>query len=237
MSGTEPHHRRGGISLQTLIVASLASAAASFAVSRIWGPGTLISAAATPIIVALVSEFLRRPVETVASTARRVPGQRGAWTAAPGEPVEPAGPAEPGQPRPRGEEPTAIAAAPAPSPISRVHVGTAIATGLAAFAIVVAFFTLPDLVTGRSITGNGDSTTFFGGDEKPRRTTTVQEEPVTVPAKTVTTPPPVTVTVPAPDAGAAPPSTTNATPAPTATATPAPTVTPPAATPTATPVP
>jgi hypothetical protein len=234
VSGTEPHHRRGGISLQTLIVASIASAAASFAVSRIWGPGTLISAAATPIIVALVSEFLRKPVETVASTAKRVPGQRGAWTAAP---AEPAGPAEPGQPRLREEEPTAVAAAPAPSSISRVHVGTAIATGLAAFAIVVAFFTLPDLVTGRSITGNGDSTTFFGGDEKPRRTTTVQEEPVTVPAETVTTPPPVTVTVPAPDATAAPPPTTDATPAPTATATPAPTVTPPAATPTATPAP
>lgn len=228
-------HRRGGISLQTLIVASIASAAASFAVSRIWGPGTLISAAATPIIVALVSEFLRKPVETVASTAKRVPGQRGAWTAVPAEPADPAGP---GQPRPRDEESTVTA--PAASPLSRAHVRTAIATGLAAFAIVVAFFTLPDLVTGRSITGNGDSTTFFGGDERPR-TRTVPPETVTAPPQTVTVPPPVTVTVPAPSGTATPPPPTSATPAPTATPAPEPTVTPPAATPTpppaATPVP
>jgi hypothetical protein len=66
--------RRGsGISLETLIIASLASAAAAFAASRIWGTGTLISAAATPVVVALVSEFLRRPVQTVAATARKVP--------------------------------------------------------------------------------------------------------------------------------------------------------------------
>jgi hypothetical protein len=63
----------GRISLQTLIIASLASAAASFAASRIWGPGTLISAAATPVVVALVSEFLRRPVQTVSTTAKRFP--------------------------------------------------------------------------------------------------------------------------------------------------------------------
>jgi len=62
-----------GISLQTLIIASFASAVASFAASRIWGAGTLISAAVTPVIVALVAEFLRRPVQTVAATAKKVP--------------------------------------------------------------------------------------------------------------------------------------------------------------------
>ena len=66
--------RSGGrISLQTLIIASVASAAASFAASRIWGAGTLISAAATPVIVALMSEFSRRPVQTVAETAKKIP--------------------------------------------------------------------------------------------------------------------------------------------------------------------
>ena len=62
-----------GISVETLIIASLASAAASFAASRIWGSGTLVSAAATPVVVALISEFLRRPVQTVAATAKKVP--------------------------------------------------------------------------------------------------------------------------------------------------------------------
>lgn len=63
----------GGIALQTLMIASVASAVASFAASRIWGAGTLISAAATPVIVALAAEFLRRPVQTVAETAEKVP--------------------------------------------------------------------------------------------------------------------------------------------------------------------
>lgn len=67
---------RGGISLQTLIIASVASAAASFAVARIWGPGTLLGAAAAPVIVALVSETIRRPIRTVAATAKRVPSRR-----------------------------------------------------------------------------------------------------------------------------------------------------------------
>src|SRR5664279_1776885 len=62
---------RSGISPETLIIASAASAAASFAVARIWGPGTLLGAAAAPVIVALVSETLRRPMKTVAATARR----------------------------------------------------------------------------------------------------------------------------------------------------------------------
>ena len=69
----EDNRRGSRISLQTLIVASLASAAAAFAASRIWGTGTLMSAAITPVVVALVSEFLRRPVQTVAATARKIP--------------------------------------------------------------------------------------------------------------------------------------------------------------------
>ncbi len=64
-----------GVSLETLIIASLASAAAAYAASWIWGTGTLISAAATPVVVALVSEFLhharpRRRVEPPAHIRR-----------------------------------------------------------------------------------------------------------------------------------------------------------------------
>ncbi len=62
-----PAHRQGstGISAATLAVASAASALAAFVVHHLWGPGTVLSAAATPVIVALTSEFLRRPVARV----------------------------------------------------------------------------------------------------------------------------------------------------------------------------
>jgi hypothetical protein len=63
------NERRSRISPPTLIITSLASAASSFAIARIWRPRTLIGAATAPVIVALVSEFLRRPVHAVANTA------------------------------------------------------------------------------------------------------------------------------------------------------------------------
>ena len=55
------HPRGGGISLTTLVLASAGSACAAFVVSRVWGTGTLIGAAVTPVIVAIVTEVLRRP--------------------------------------------------------------------------------------------------------------------------------------------------------------------------------
>jgi len=65
--------RSSGVSLQTLIIASIASAAAAYGASRIWGTGTLISAAITPVVVAIVSELIRRPVQTVATSAKKIP--------------------------------------------------------------------------------------------------------------------------------------------------------------------
>jgi hypothetical protein len=195
-----------GISLQTLIIASLASAAAAFAASRIWGTGTLISAAATPVVVALVSEFLRRPVQTVAATAKKVPtvqtlpAVRTRTIAAPEDPnrvngdptipAEPLSPSVPARPRRRVEPPAAIT--PNVEPIKcygkadtwRPRWRPALATGLVAFAIVVALYTLPDLLAGRSITGNGQPTTFFGVSANVKKKTT--------PTTTVTTTTPTT---------------------------------------------
>jgi hypothetical protein len=211
-----------GISLQTLIIASLASAAAAFAASRIWGKGTLISAAATPVVVALVSEFLRRPVQTVATTAKKVPtvqtlpAVRTRTIAAPEDPsrvngdptipAEPPSPSVPARPRRRVEPPAAIT--PNVEPIKyygkadtwRPRWRPALATGLVAFAIVVALYTLPDLLAGRSITGNGQPTTFFGASanvkKKTSPTTTVT---TTTPTMTATkTAPTTTATKTAP---------------------------------------
>jgi hypothetical protein len=232
--------RTGGrISLQTLIIASLASAAASFAASRIWGAGTIISAAITPVIVALVSEFLRRPVQTVAETAKKVPtiqtlpAVRSRTLSAPNDstpvpeeptrvstdPVPPAQPHSPaGEPgpgpgpgRPRRAEaraaldPVLDPATTKPTQANswRPRWRLAIVTGLLAFAIVVALYTVPDLLAGRSITDNGQPTTFFGGSatvtKKSSPTLTVTTSNATTvtkstPTTTVTKTAPATTT-------------------------------------------
>src|SRR4051794_41590182 len=60
---------RPGLSVTTLTIASLSSLAAALVVSKLWGGGTLVGAAMTPVIVAIVSEGLRRPA-TVIGTVR-----------------------------------------------------------------------------------------------------------------------------------------------------------------------
>jgi hypothetical protein len=47
------------------MIASASSLVAAVVVSKIWGGGTLVGAAVTPVIVALVSEGLRRPAQVV----------------------------------------------------------------------------------------------------------------------------------------------------------------------------
>jgi hypothetical protein len=287
----------GRISLQTLIIASLASAAASFAASRIWGAGTIVSAAATPVIVALVSEFLRRPVQTVAETAMKVPTAQtlpaikraiatpndpthgpaepthapAQPTHAPAEPTHaPAQPTDaPAEPTHAPAEPTQTPAEPTQAPAEPTHAPNepelesrseqplpmrpdeastastsvvdpeatkptadawrprwrlAIVTGLLAFAIVVAIYTVPDILAGRSITGNGQPTTFFGAT---RTVSTKASHTSTVTATTSTTTvteasPTTTVTKTTP---ATTTSTTTSTKATSTTKAPAPAVT------------
>ena len=157
--GDQRPGRGGGISVQTLIIASAASASASYAIARVWGSGTLIGAAAAPVIVALVSEGLRRPVS---ATAKKLPTVRTM-------PPE-AGHAVPAS-VPSGTDPAKW----------RPHWWMALATGLIAFAIVVCLYTVPDLLSGHSITDNGQPTTFFGG------THTATRKPAPAPTITKTT--------------------------------------------------
>lgn len=74
---TRPDNR-GGLSVRTLAIASAASALATYLVPMIWQPGTIPAAAATPVIVALISEALSRPAEHVSHAGRlvRVPRRR-----------------------------------------------------------------------------------------------------------------------------------------------------------------
>ncbi len=79
-----------GLSLQTLIVASLASAGAAIIVSLFWRQGTIMAAAITPVLVALLREAFHRPAQAISSarpslpTAPRRPGARGRAAAAAG---------------------------------------------------------------------------------------------------------------------------------------------------------
>ena len=53
------------LSVRTLVIASVASAAAAVLTSLFWTRGTPIAAALTPVIVALVSELLHRPADVL----------------------------------------------------------------------------------------------------------------------------------------------------------------------------
>ncbi|MEA2265325.1 MAG: hypothetical protein QOE27_908 [Solirubrobacteraceae bacterium] len=235
---TARDERRGGISIQTLTVAAAASAIASFTVSRIWGAGTVVSAALTPVLVALASEFLRRPVDHVSASAQRVvpvvapalvrpSSARGQAPPAPTRPEDRASgvgrPPAPGEPPPSPSPPPQAEWAPVsyadpPAAAFRPRWRLVLMTGFLAFAIVVGFFTIPDLILGHSITGAGGSTTFFSGPSSPApptRTVTVQTTPT--PTSTAATQPTVTVTVPtttdtAPQLTPPPTDTTQTTP-------------------------
>ena len=54
-----------GISIQTLAISAAAAVAAAVIVPMIWERGTLFATAMTPVIVALVSEGLRKPAEKI----------------------------------------------------------------------------------------------------------------------------------------------------------------------------
>src|SRR3954466_4723022 len=69
------------IELRTLTIAAIASAVAAFVTSEVWPAGTLWSAAASPVIVALVKEGIRRPATRLGAVRRdvgtRLPGEPG----------------------------------------------------------------------------------------------------------------------------------------------------------------
>ena len=76
----------GGLSVTTLLIASGSAAAAAVIVPLFWERGSLVAAAITPVIVALTSEGLKKPVEKIPTvgvwrktpqgTAVRQPGGR-----------------------------------------------------------------------------------------------------------------------------------------------------------------
>ncbi|MEJ7797859.1 MAG: hypothetical protein WKF42_05100 [Solirubrobacteraceae bacterium] len=212
---------RAGVDMQTLWITAAASAAAAYACSQIWTPGTLAAAAFTPVLVAILKEALAKSTEVV---VRAVP-VRGV--------VRSARPEGPQQSDPR-ERATVIAADDddAASRVSQAgeiqyHGSSgrrrgwrvAIVTGLLGFLVAAVVFTVPELVAGGSAAGNGRGTTIFGGGggrDRPEPAVTT-----TTPTNTVTAPP--EKTVPAPTATpTGPPTTTVPPPAVTQTVPPPP---------------
>src|SRR5215208_69761 len=84
---------QGGLSARTLLIAGAASAVAALVIPMLWRPGTVFAAAMTPIVVALVSELLHRPVETVSAVrVRRTPRGTAILDRQPEEPFDPLAP-------------------------------------------------------------------------------------------------------------------------------------------------
>jgi hypothetical protein len=217
-SDTRPARPRGDrISLSTLIITALASAAAAYTCSKIWASGTLASAAFTPVLVAIMKEALARPTEAV---TRAVPIRGVVRSSTPGS--QPPAPPAPPQLE-RVSQPGEVTYHSRGGGMRRWRL--AIVTGLLGFVVCVMVVTLPELVAGQSAGGGGRQTTLFGGHEQRRdqQTTTT-----TAPAKTVTAPAPKTVTVPAPSVQTTttPPTTTTPV-APTTTTAPPTTTEPP----------
>jgi hypothetical protein len=209
---------REGLDLATLLISAIASAAAAYVTSRIWAPGTLVSAAFTPVIVALVKEALRKPTEVITKTVPQVVPTKSKWTrAGADEPglvpeVEPVQPSEP----PPDSPPTVLVPA-GHSPVRvystrgrRLRWRLAVITGLLGFAIAVLAFTVPELIAGQSL-GGSHKTTIFGGSHRHHRTSTTKTNTSTTststqrttttettPTRTTTVTRTETVTTPAP---------------------------------------
>jgi hypothetical protein len=229
-----------GIELTTLLLSAIASAAAAYITSKIWAPGTLFSAAMSPVIVALVKEGLRKPTEVVANVAapsRWTRTSAGDPGLVPGPGALPPSSTERVDPdAPHVVLPPVVASEHGPVNVystrsNRLRWRLAVITGLLGFVICVLFFTVPELIAGQSIgRGSGEATTIFGGSRHRRsstQTTTTKTSTATT-AKTTTdqtstttqtTTAPTTAT-PSPSTAAPPPSTatppTSATPSSTA---------------------
>jgi hypothetical protein len=222
----EPKEKSSGLSLQTLLISSLAAVAAAVVVPLFWQRGSIIATAITPIVVAVVSEALNRPAKAITAAAPKV-ARRSATGAAVRSP-QPTGVGA------RGAGPERVAhargAAPPPTPPwsrdpddpfglraddtprRRFPMRLAVVTGLLAAVIGAGVVTASELALfGHSIGHSSSETSLFGGTTKKAKATPT---PTPTPSATKT-------------------ATQTATPTPTPTTTPSATATP-TATPTAT---
>ncbi len=182
--------RTPGIAPGTLSLAAVGSASATFLLGSFGLAGTVLGAALTPVIVALVSELVRRPARTV--TVRTGAVRTGTAHARPrARTID------------RVERRSRVFS-------DQVPWKRVVITGLAAFAAVVAAVSIADLASGGSVASGRDSTFFTPGkpsspdpapaDQSPASTSrsetteTTETEEQAPAEKTVTEPPPATTT-------------------------------------------
>jgi hypothetical protein len=230
------HDKRtqGGLSPKTLLIAGTASAVAAVVIPMLWRPGTVYAAAFTPVVVALVSELLRKPVETVqAVRVRRTDRGTALLDLEPAEPDETFDPLAPPSVEDLADLPTAASG---PRAVHQRRGLTArqwkigLVTGLVAFAAAAGVVTASELLVGDSVSSGGGRTTLFGGNSHDK---TKQEQRKAEPTATETASPTPTATE-----SASPTPTPTPTPTATPTTTPPPGATPaPGAAPPASPTP
>jgi hypothetical protein len=217
-----------GLSLQTLLISSLAAVAAAVIVPTFWARGSLIATAITPIIVAVVSEALNRPAKVITAAAPRVTRRSATGAALRSE--QPTGVGArgggPEQLPPRREDPFGLYEQERPA--RRFPWRLAVITGLIAAVIGAGVVTASELaVFGHQIGNSQRSTGLLGGkSSKATATPTPTATPTATEDATETATPTETATET---------PTETATPSVTPTATE--TVAPQQATPTATPPP
>jgi hypothetical protein len=212
----------GGISVKTLLIAGAASAVAAVVIPMLWRPGTVFAAAMTPIVVALVSELLHRPVDTVSAVRSRRPARGAEVLDQPfDEPFDPLAPPSADELEALPRTRSAPRAVHRRRPLTARQWKLALATGLAAFALVAALFTASELLAGDAVSG-GSRTTFFGGGGSDRKAEREEKAPRDERQERRDEEPTPTAT---PEATATPEPTTTPEPTPT----PTPTETPPPA--------
>ena len=131
--------KRGGISIQTLAISSAAAVAAAVVVPLVWERGTLVATAITPVIVALVSEGLRKPADRITAATKTVTRRSGTGAAVRDPDFDPLPPGD-RDVAVREDDPFGLRE----QPRTRHHWKLALATGVAAFAIAAVFLTTLD---------------------------------------------------------------------------------------------
>jgi hypothetical protein len=216
---------RGGLSLQTLVISSAAAAAAAIIVPTFWERGSVIATAITPVIVALVSEGLRRPAEVISTAAPKVARRSATGAALRREQPTGVGARGEGPERVPGrgdgvspEDPYGLRGAERPR--WRGHVRIAVATGLLAAVIGAGVVTVSELTLGRSVGNSGRDTSLWGG-RRPTKSSTATPTATATPKRSATPTPTPSAT---PKASASPTAsaTPSASPTPTPSATPNP---------------
>jgi hypothetical protein len=220
----------GSLSLQTLVISSLAAVAAAIVVPMFWARGSLIATAITPIIVAITSELLNRPAKVITSTVPKVTRRSATGAALRSE--QPTGVGArgsgPEQLPPRREDPFGLYEEERPA--RRFPLRLAVITGLLAAVIGAGVVTASELaVFGHQIGNDQRSTGLLGGkSSKSTATPTPTATGTATPTETAT---------PDESATETPTPTVTETPTPSVTASPTPAVTPLQAAPSATPPP